>query len=773
MSKIALGDIPVLHPTDDEFRDPIGFLSQPAVQRMGHIYGMIKLVPPSSFQPPMTINENNFRFHVRLQTLSELGLLNRSRLFFMKQLNNFLRGHSQGGGRLADPYYVVKQDIKIYYYDLFIEVLKFYNKPIVEENETTCPRKRIRDDPADKQSVLLKIEPLVKVLGDGKLWRHLCKVFHVSNDVLVSIFKSRISKYYQFLHKQSLRHEDCSFIKRLIYEDEEPKSLIHDDSDSDSNPDSEYESDLEDACVLCHKDSPLSKMILCNSCRNLFHKECLNPNLTSPIDNNWVCSNCIVGTGYYGFKEEDHEYTLKEFRSKCVEFDKLCFPEGKPVKDINFLEGIFWSLVSNIDSKMTTRYGADIHNNGPGEVTAFPTLDWIPSNIKEGSKEFKDYVEYANHPMNLLNLPRADGSLLPVFGRMISGMTVPWVYIGSTFSTFCWHLEDQYTLSANYQHEGDPKVWYSIPEHSSRAFHRMMREISPDLFEKQPDLMHQLVTLVSPYEDIFQKAGISCYKTVQLPGEYIVTYPKCYHAGFNTGYNFNEAVNFTLDLWVPYGLRAIKDYKLTGKRCVFDMWELMLNVLIQYLVSPRKFQEALIRRCHLELLTIFNSEMKIIQQLQGVIKHDNMVLGFERNTIDYSGNVISIKKGRASEKSGSFSNDEEQDLFCSLCKTICPFAFVVHYRMPNSHKRRRLQNMTPAQWNQLDAKKSLSILCLEDYLKLVEQVESDERTKQLSDSSGDDDMLDIFDNDELYYIRHPDDIRDLLQRAEKKIDSYL
>ncbi|WZZ81788.1 hypothetical protein YC2023_102360 [Brassica napus] len=46
------------------------------------------------------------------------------------------------------------------------------------------------------------------------------------------------------------------------------------------------------------------------------------------------------------------------------------------------------------------------------------------------------------------------------------------------------------------------------------------------------------------------------YKAVQRPGEFIVTFPMAYHAGFSHGFNCGEAVNFAMADWFPFGAIA-------------------------------------------------------------------------------------------------------------------------------------------------------------------------------------------------------------------------
>jgi hypothetical protein len=52
--------------------------------------------------------------------------------------------------------------------------------------------------------------------------------------------------------------------------------------------------------------------------------------------------------------------------------------------------------------------------------------------------------KYANSLWNLNKLAKFPGSLLNALGQDIAGITVPWLYIGMMFSTFCWHNEGFY-----------------------------------------------------------------------------------------------------------------------------------------------------------------------------------------------------------------------------------------------------------------------------------------------------------------------------------------
>ena len=63
------------------------------------------------------------------------------------------------------------------------------------------------------------------------------------------------------------------------------------------------------------------------------------------------------------------------------------------------------------------------------------------------------------------------------------------------FVTFLQHVEAHFLYSLNYMHFGEPKVWYGVPGCEAVKLEESMRKNLPKLFEEQPDLLHELVTV--------------------------------------------------------------------------------------------------------------------------------------------------------------------------------------------------------------------------------------------------------------------------------------
>ena len=60
---------------------------------------------------------------------------------------------------------------------------------------------------------------------------------------------------------------------------------------------------------------------------------------------------------------------------------------------------------------------------------------------------------------NLNNLPSLQGSVLRHVTENVSGVNVPWLYLGMLWACFAWHNEDNYFASVNYMHSGASKTW--------------------------------------------------------------------------------------------------------------------------------------------------------------------------------------------------------------------------------------------------------------------------------------------------------------------------
>ena len=322
-------------------------------------------------------------------------------------------------------------------------------------------------------------------------------------------------------------------------------------------------------CEICGTKDERSLFLVCDGCDYGYHKNCLDPPARTSQHVDWHCPRCLVGTGDFGF-EEGGIYSLRQFQEKAHHFKESYFEPKmqydpvlntkRPVSEDD-VEREFWRLVESPTEEVEVEYGADIHSTTHG--SGFLTIEKKPDD------------PYSSDYWNLNILPFHPDSLFKHIKSDISGMTIPWLYVGMCFSTFCWHNEDHYGYSANYQHFGATKTWYGIPGSDAEKFEQAMREAVPELFESQPDLLFQLVTLLPP--DRLKKAGVNVYALDQRAGQFVVTFPQAYHAGFNHGFNFNEAVNFAPEDWEIFGEAGVERLQEFRKQPCFSHDELLMT----------------------------------------------------------------------------------------------------------------------------------------------------------------------------------------------------
>lgn len=181
-----------------------------------------------------------------------------------------------------------------------------------------------------------------------------------------------------------------------------------------------------------------------------------------------------------------------------------------------------------------------------------------------------DTDQLGSSKWNLKNLSRLPKSVLRLLETAIPGVTDPMLYIGMLFSMFAWHVEDHYLYSINYHHCGAFKTWYGVPGHAALDFEKVVREhvyttdiLSADGEDGAFDLLLGKTTLFPP--NILLEHDVPVFKAVQKPGEFVVTFPRAYHAGFSHGFNCGEAVNFALGDWFRLGAIASKRYALLNR----------------------------------------------------------------------------------------------------------------------------------------------------------------------------------------------------------------
>uniref|UniRef100_A0A8C7QG89 [histone H3]-trimethyl-L-lysine(4) demethylase n=1 Tax=Oncorhynchus mykiss TaxID=8022 RepID=A0A8C7QG89_ONCMY len=638
---IAPPECPVFEPSWEEFADPFAYINK--IRPIAEKTGICKVRPPKGWQPPFACDVDSLHFTPRIQRLNELEAQTRVKLNFLDQIAKFweLQGCT----------------LKIPHVERKILDLYQLNKLVNDEGgfDAVCRERRW-----SKIALKMGFAP-GKAIG-SHLRSHYERILYPYNlfqtganllkPTLTNDTKDTDYIPHDLPQRQSVQPlETCSIARRA--------KRMRAEEDCENRPNLRRRmgsyvpfcnvlaekcmcrcvclSQVDQyMCLVCGSGSEEDRLLLCDGCDDSYHTFCLIPPLHDVPKGDWRCPKCLAQECCkpqvaFGFEQAGRDYSLRTFGDMADSFKSDYF--NMPVHvSLVLVEKEFWRLVSTIEEDVTVEYGADIASKEFG--SGFP----IRGGRFQVSPEDEDYLSSG---WNLNNMPVMDSSVLTHITADICGMKLPWLYVGMCFSSFCWHIEDHWSYSINYLHWGEPKTWYGVPGYAAEKLEWVMRKLAPELFESQPDLLHQLVTIMNP--NTLMNHGVPIYRTNQCSGEFVITFPRAYHSGFNQGFNFAEAVNFCTMDWMPMGRMCVDHYRQLNRYCVFSHDEMVCKMASK---ADTTMDVALASAVQRDMTVMLQEEDKLRDKVS------KMVRGLSYRHAEYD-----------------LLPDEERQ--CSKCRTTC------------------------------------------------------------------------------------------------------
>ncbi|XP_073726145.1 lysine-specific demethylase 5A isoform X1 [Misgurnus anguillicaudatus] len=642
---VAPPECPVFEPSWQDFSDPFGFIHK--IRDIAENTGICKIRPPQGWQPPFACDFRSFRFTPRIQRLNELEALTRVKLNFLDQIAKFWELQ---GCKLRFPH-VERKVLDLYLLSKLVSAEGGFDV-VCKEKKWSKISSRM-GYPSGKGVPSLLRSHFERILYPYELFRSgasLTGIHRLYPDVSESEDTDEgIGRGEEEEDEEKETERRSPRHMKDERENEEPKAIQMFSSSPEVltldiiTPDDEsfirkqkhlkaqayaikmrprkemLEVNYIDLymCMACGRGDEEDRLLLCDGCDDSYHTFCLIPPLQDVPKGDWRCPKCVAEEcnkprEAFGFEQAVREYTLQSFGEMADHFKSDYFNMPVHMVPTELVEKEFWRLVSSIEEDVIVEYGADISSKDVG--SGFP--------VRDGKKKlFGDEDEYANSGWNLNNMPVLEQSVLTHINGDISGMKVPWLYVGMCFSSFCWHIEDHWSYSINFLHWGEPKTWYGVPAHAAEQLESVMKKVAPELFHSQPDLLHQLVTLMNP--NVLMEHGVPVYRTNQCAGEFVVTFPRAYHSGFNQGYNFAEAVNFCTADWLPVGRQCVAHYRRLQRYCVFSHEELVCKMATDPESLDVELAAAVVRELS-EMMTEETRLRTIIQEM-GVLSSEQEV----------------------------------------------------------------------------------------------------------------------------------------------------
>ena len=567
--------IPILHPTEKQFADPIRYIE--SLHNLGEKYGAVKIVPPHSYNPKFAANLESLWFKTR------------------RQLWN-------------SP--VNELDAR---FEFHMHVLEAQEKGKFSFNKLPCIDKRSVDLWRLHKSVQLR-GGFQKCCGE-KMWAQMGRELGFYGKITSSLSSSIKSAYIRYILPLGLENIRKRSLKNKQYISGKKSRRRTGNS---------YLPRITGSAYAFRR----SRKKLISSGFNPYFDQgttqkkgiTISDNKTLPSYDfyEWHHSTDVEDTSPYQTRVSSL-YNIRQCNDKSkmlksMTLDNMCFEEGDPrSEDPHVLEDAFWENMNDPESVLETesacRISTTIHDSG---------FDSKPS---------IETSQYFLNPWNLHNLPICRNSILQYLNTGEDSVLVPSLTFDMFYSAHSWTVEDHWLYNVDYEHMGDKRICYFIPLKYREKYENLLERLLKEKEDEDTDLHNcyetfkeminntdvystavenrVLTEAVAPRayikdtkferfmkhenckhvnQDIFispeylKQHGIDVYGCIQEPGEFIVKFPGIFGSSISFGSCVSENVNFATPSWLKLSESSLKWLQKQQVIPAFSNFELLLNI---------------------------------------------------------------------------------------------------------------------------------------------------------------------------------------------------
>ncbi|QPG75270.1 hypothetical protein FOA43_002621 [Brettanomyces nanus] len=568
--------IPILHPTAEQFKDPIKYLE--SVKDLGTKYGAVKIIPPSHYNQKFAANLESLWFKTRRQLWnSQVNELD-SRYQFHMRLEEAMKKGKLSINKL--PCIDKRQ----------IDLWRLYNSVQLRGGFQLCCGEKMWAQVGRELGFYGKITSSLSSSIKSAYIRYVLPLG--LEDVERDNFKSE-----DYIRRKSKRRkmEDGFYLPRISGSATAFRRPRNHLIAAGFNPYFD-QGTTQKRSITVNDDNTLP----CYDFYHWHHSKDIED--TSPLQTRV--------SSLYNIRQCNEK--TKMLKKKTL--DVLGVQEGDPrFDDPLFLEQSFWKVLNDPESVLETEaachISTKIHESGFGSKPHSTSIDTLLS------------------PWNLHNLPVCRNSVLQFLQASADSILTPSLTFGMFYSAQSWTMEDHWLYSADYQHMGDKRLCYFIPSRFQEnyeclfsEFVKLKEEDDKDLSEcyetfrgliNNPDIFSTTVEnrvltdehvprchvrnsgfdrlmkhtksmrtnediLLSP--EYLKRHGIDVYGCFQGPGEFVVKFPKCYGSSISLGMSVSESVNFATPEWLSvseHSLEWLQKQQIIPK---FSNFRLLINI---------------------------------------------------------------------------------------------------------------------------------------------------------------------------------------------------